>query len=147
MLDHAIDLLRGAGINRIVANVHYLADKLVPHLEKQGIIVSHEERVILETGGGLRAALPLLGDGPVITLNPDALWLGKNPVETLLENWQDDMDALLVLIDQSRAVGPSQRVILVSNKGKFGEMARICMAARRSFGRIDLAKLMRARFP
>ena len=105
MIDHAIDLLRGAGINRIVANVHYLADKLVPHLERHDIIVSHEEQVILETGGGLRAALPLLGDGPVITLNPDALWLGKNPVETLLENWQDHMDALLVLIDQSRAVG------------------------------------------
>lgn len=105
MIDHAIDLLRDAGVTRIVANAHYLADRLIPHLEEREVIVSHEKDVILDTGGGLRAALPLLGDEPVITVNPDALWLGGNPIRALLGGWQDHMRALLVLVDQSRATG------------------------------------------
>lgn len=96
LIDHSIDHLRAAGINRIVANTHYLADCIAPHLKDAGIKTSHEDP-ILETGGGLRTALPLLGPSPVITLNPDVAWNGPNPVSELLANWRDDMQALLML--------------------------------------------------
>ena len=106
MINHAIDLLREAGISRIVANVHYLSDQMIPHLEGLGVHVVHERTEILETGGGLRNALPFLDDGPVVTLNPDALWLGANPISALLAAWQPKMQGLLMLCDQDRVLGP-----------------------------------------
>ena len=96
MIDHTISLLRAAGIERLVANTHYLPQALEPHLESRGVTPLREDP-ILETGGGLRAALPALGSSPVITMNPDALWSGPNPVETLRAAWSDDMTALLML--------------------------------------------------
>lgn len=108
MIDHSIDLLRDAGIANIVANAHYLSQKITPHLQAQNITVV-EEDPILETGGGLRAALPHLGAGPVITMNPDAAWQGSNPVKTLLSAWRPDMQALLLLIPLKNALatGPN----------------------------------------
>ncbi|MCV6594374.1 MAG: nucleotidyltransferase family protein [Silicimonas sp.] len=105
MIDHTIKLLRAAGITRIVANTHYLSDRITPHLTAQDVITNHEAGEILDTGGGLRAALPLLGSGPVITINPDALWLGPNPVDTLLDAWREDMQALLLLVEGHHAIG------------------------------------------
>ena len=104
MIDHAIDLLRAGGVTRIVANTHYLPQRIAPHLASMGVTVLHENP-ILETGGGLRAALPALGAQPVITLNPDAAWKGPNPVRLLQDAWRDDMQALLMLIDIDRALG------------------------------------------
>ena len=80
MIAHAIDLLRDAGIEKIIANTHYLPDQIEPYLKDQGVKVLRETPDILDTGGGLRAALPLLGADPVVTINPDALWLGPNPI-------------------------------------------------------------------
>jgi MurNAc alpha-1-phosphate uridylyltransferase len=63
---------------------------------------------ILDTGGGLRAALPLLGASPVMTLNTDAVWTGRNALEELAEGWNDSrMDALLLLSPASRVLGHS----------------------------------------
>lgn len=97
LIDYSIDHLRNAGVTTIVANTHYLAERIEPHLETAGIKISNET-TILETGGGLSAALPLLGTNPVITVNPDVAWKGQNPVVQLLENWRDDMQALLMLV-------------------------------------------------
>ena len=105
MIDHTIDLLRDAGVSRIAANVHHLPDVITSHLHARGVEVLKEHPDILDTGGGLMAALPVLGNGPVITINPDALWLGPNPVTRLLENWRADMAALLALIDRKDARG------------------------------------------
>ena len=67
--------------------------------------LSHEPQ-ILETGGGLRTALPLLGEGPVFTLNSDAIWTGPNPLTALAGAWDPDrMDALLMLIPRENAHG------------------------------------------
>ncbi len=96
LIDHSIKHLRAAGVTKIVANTHYLADRISPHLMALDVVVSHEN-TILETGGGLRAAQPLLGDSPVITMNPDVAWKGGNPVTELLKHWKDDMRALLML--------------------------------------------------
>ncbi|WOI55924.1 nucleotidyltransferase family protein [Palleronia sp. LCG004] len=105
LIDHAIALGRGAGVTRIVANTHYLPHMIEPHLSDEGVVVSHEAPEILDTGGGLVHALPLLGDGPVLTLNTDALWTGPNPLSTLAEAWEDGMDALLLCVPPDRAHG------------------------------------------
>lgn len=107
MIGRVIDLLRDAGITRILANAHYMADRMVPYLEERGVVVLLEEPEILDTGGGLRAAMPDLKTSPVITINPDALWLGENPIKALVEAWSSEMDALLMLIDQAKASGTS----------------------------------------
>ena len=104
MIDHAVTLVRDAGIARIVANTHYLHDRIAPHLHALGVEVLHETPEILETGGGLKAALPALGPGPVLTMNPDAAWTGPNPVEALLSAWRPEMRALLLLVPLSAAL-------------------------------------------
>ena len=77
------------------------------HLTPKGVILSPEPN-ILETGGGLRAALPLLGDRPIYTLNPDAIWGGPNPLTLLQSAWDPArMDALLMCVPVNRAMGYS----------------------------------------
>lgn len=106
LIDHAIGLARKAGCGPIVANTHYRAAPLGAHLADRGVLQSHEAPEILETGGGLRRALPLLGHGPVFTLNSDAVWRGPNPLAHLAEHWRpDEMDALLLLVSPERALG------------------------------------------
>lgn len=109
MIDHAIGLLRAAGIDRIFANTHYLHDRIAPHLAARGVTAIHETPEVLETGGGLRNALPRLGPGPVITVNSDAIWLGPNPISALLQAWGPGMSALLHLVPLSQAhcTGPT----------------------------------------
>ena len=104
MIDHAVDLLRNAGVERLLANTHYLPEKIGPHLRELGIATLHEDP-ILETGGGLRAARDKLGCNPVITINPDAIWQGPNPVQYMAEAWSPNMTALLMLVptDGTRA--------------------------------------------
>ncbi len=115
LIDHALDVAREAGITRIVANLHYLGDQLAAHLEPRGVAVSWERDAILETGGGLKAALPLLGDGPVLTLNTDAIWTGANPLAHLMDAWDADrMDVLFLTLpaDLARsATGRSDFVV------------------------------------
>lgn len=107
LIDHALGLARGAGLRRIVANVHYLAPMLTAHLAGTGIAISDETDRILETGGGLRRALPLLGPGPVFTLNTDAIWTGPNILSALRAAWRPGMGALLALVPADRATGHS----------------------------------------
>lgn len=106
LLDHAIDLCHGAGLRRLVVNTHYRAEQIAAHLEGRGVAISHEHPEILETGGGLRAALPLLGPGPVFTLNTDAIWTGPNPLSALAAAWDGArMDALLMCVPRAAAIG------------------------------------------
>lgn len=108
LIDRAIDLGRDAGCGPIVANTHYLAHLLAPVLEQRGVVASHEATEILETGGGLKEALPLLGPGPVITLNPDVVWSGENPLRMLGKRGLDAAtEALLLLVPAARARGRS----------------------------------------
>ena len=87
LIDHALALVGDAGISRKVANLHYRAEMLEAHLDGKDVLVSVETPDILETGGGLRQALPLLGDGPVQAWDPAR------------------MDALLVCISPDMVVG------------------------------------------
>jgi len=105
LLDHALGLVEDAGLRRAVVNTHYRGDQIRAHLARRGsVAISDEPDEILETGGGLRRALPLLGPGPVFTLNTDAVWTGPNPLARLAAAWQPDrMDALLLLVPRERA--------------------------------------------
>jgi N-acetyl-alpha-D-muramate 1-phosphate uridylyltransferase len=103
LIDHALDVVADAGITDVVVNLHYRGDQLVDHLQGRDIRFSWERKVILETGGGLRAALPLLGADTVLTLNPDVVWTGTNPLTALLAQWNPaTMDALLMLMPINR---------------------------------------------
>ena len=106
LIDRALDLARDVHAEPIVANLHYKSQMLARHLAPKGVLLSDEQPTVLETGGGLRAALPLLGDGPVFTLNPDAVWVGPNPLRLLLKAWvPDQMDALLMCVPTGHARG------------------------------------------
>ena len=74
LLDRALAMGAQAGVARTVVNTHYLREQVAAHLADRPEIAISAEAEILETGGGLKAALPLLGPGPVMTLNPDAVW-------------------------------------------------------------------------
>jgi N-acetyl-alpha-D-muramate 1-phosphate uridylyltransferase len=106
LIDHALALARSAGIYRIVVNTHAHSEQLCAHLARVApdALVSHEpER--LETGGGLKRALPLLGPGPVFTLNADMVWNGPNPLTLLAAGWHPGDGALLTLVPRAAAVG------------------------------------------
>ncbi len=106
LLDHALDQANAAGLETIVANAHYHSDQIVSHLAPKGIAVSVEIDAPLDTGGGLKRALPLLGHQPVFTLNSDAVWTGENPLTELVNAWDPSrMDALLLLIEKDQAQG------------------------------------------
>lgn len=106
LLDHALDIVRAAPHRRIVVNSHYLGQQIADHLRGQDVALSHEEAQILDTGGGLKAALPLMGAPQIATLNTDAVWTGPNPLATALAAWQPDrMDALLLCLPAAHAIG------------------------------------------
>ena len=110
LLDHALALAEGQGLARVVVNAHYRAEQVAAHLAGRDVTVVVEAPEILETGGGLRNALPHLGAGPglkpVYTLNSDAVWTGPNPLATLAAAWDPGvMDALLLLVPPDRATG------------------------------------------
>lgn len=98
LLDRALALGQQAGVGRVALNIHHLGDQIRDHVSGRNIAISDESDLLLETGGGLRKALPLLGPGPVITMNPDVVWRGPNPIRALMDNWREDMEALLMLV-------------------------------------------------
>lgn len=106
LIDHALAQGAEAGVSRRVINIHYLADQIAAHLaarsDRSAVAISHEPD-LLDSGGGLRAALPLLGAGPVFTLNSDAVWAGPNALAALRAGWRDDAEALLLLVPPERA--------------------------------------------
>jgi len=110
LLDHVIDRLRSAGIGRVVVNVHYLADALEAHLHQNSagleVLVSDERGELLETGGGVIKALPLIPDDRFLIVNSDNLWIDGpiDAIRLLAARWDDDtMDALLLTVPLARA--------------------------------------------
>ena len=106
LLDRALALGRQAGAGPVALNIHHLGGQIRDHIAGTDIAISDESDLLLETGGGLRKARPLLGPGPVITMNPDVIWTGPNPVSALLAAWDGArMDALLMLVPLARTHG------------------------------------------
>lgn len=110
LIDHVFMRLASGGVRRAVVNVHYLADALEAHVRRHShgleIAISDERAKLLETGGGLVHALPLIDADPFVQVNSDNFWL-DGPVDTLAllaERWDDAaMDALLLLVPLARA--------------------------------------------
>ncbi len=103
LIDHALEQVAGPG--PIVVNTHHCAPLLQDHLAGADVTLLHEP-TLLDTGGGLRNALPHLGRGPVLTMNADACWTGPRARDTLLSAWDPAaMDGLLLLVPPSRATG------------------------------------------
>jgi MurNAc alpha-1-phosphate uridylyltransferase len=111
LLDHVLEKLRLAGVKKVVVNVHYLADALEAHLQSRehglDVVISDERDLLMETGGGLVRAAPLIDSDPFLALNSDNLWI-DGPADTLrllASHWDDSkMDALLLLVPQARAI-------------------------------------------
>ncbi len=120
LIDHAIALSAPLGLRKTVANLHYLPHILEAHLAGTGVTTLTEGPEILETGGGLRAALPVLGKGPVFTLNSDAVWSGPNPLQALADAWDPaKMDALLMCVPPANALGhKGQGDFVISDSGQ-----------------------------
>jgi MurNAc alpha-1-phosphate uridylyltransferase len=116
LLDHVIEKLTASGVEKIVVNVHYLADAVEAHLAKNPgglkIAISDERSLLLETGGGMVKAAPLIDADPFLVVNSDNLWV-DGPADTLkllASHWDGSrMDALLLLVPHARAQNHSGR--------------------------------------
>jgi len=111
LVDHMLDRLEAVGVKRAVVNVHAHADHLEAHLKKRSgkleIIISDERDALLETGGGLVKALPLLGADPILVCNIDAIWQPFKPVlEGFITRWNPrKMDELFLLARADSCLG------------------------------------------
>lgn len=123
LIDHTLDWLAASGVTQAVVNSHYKAKMLEAHLAKRkspNIIISREE-ALLETGGGINKALPLIGGDIFFSANSDALSLGgKTPALTrLLAHWDEArMDALLLVHPVESAIGYDGRGDFFLEDGK-----------------------------
>ena len=110
MIEYALDRLRAYGIEEVVINVSHLKDQLIAYAScVRGVTIKvSEEEEPLETGGGLKKALPLLGNDPFFTINSDILWTdeGDSALERLTRHWDDTrMDILFLVQSRAKAVG------------------------------------------
>jgi MurNAc alpha-1-phosphate uridylyltransferase len=111
LIDHCLDGLAAAGVATAVVNVHHLAEKIEAHLagrKAPRIVISDERDALLETGGGVKRALPLLGDAPFLLRNSDSFWLeGVRPnLRWLAGTWiPERMDGVLLLASTVHAIG------------------------------------------
>ena len=135
LLDHTFDHLRAAGVKKAIVNVHYLADALEAHLKNKikgvEIVVSDERKQLLETGGGLVKALPLIDADPFVVVNSDNFWIDgpTDAIRSLAARWDGaKMDALLLVV-------PLARAYCHSGKGDF-HMDAVGRLSRRKPGRV-----------
>jgi len=111
LIDHVLDRLATAGVARAVVNVHYMADAIEVHLRQRKspqVVISDERGLLLDTGGGVVHALPLLGRGPFLIHNSDSVWIegvGSN-LERLFAAWDGGaMDSLMLLASAATSLG------------------------------------------
>ena len=111
LIDYTLDRLADAGVETAVVNVHYFADKIESHLKgrtRPKIVISDERAELLDTGGGVVKALPLLGTGPFFHVNSDTIWIeGVTPNLKRLGAMFDPatMDGLLLLAATATSIG------------------------------------------
>jgi N-acetyl-alpha-D-muramate 1-phosphate uridylyltransferase len=111
LIDHCLDRLADSGVERAVVNVHWLADQIEAHLAKRRapkILISDERRKLLDQGGGIKRALPLIGADPFLICNTDAFWIEgpRSNLARLARTFDSDaMDVLLLVAAGAGAVG------------------------------------------
>jgi len=111
LIDHVLDRLAAGGIERAVVNVHYMPDLIEAHLASRtrpAVVISDERGVLLDTGGGVVKALPLLGQAPFLIHNSDSVWIegvGSN-IGRLIQSFDPErMDSLLLLAIGATSLG------------------------------------------
>lgn len=110
LIDHMLDRLLEGGVEEVVVNVHYLADAMEAHLAGRRaprLRISDERTHLLETGGALKKARPMLGGGPIFIGNTDSVWQGGSPATLALARAWDParMDVLLLLVPLENTMG------------------------------------------
>ena len=129
LIDHVLDRLRAAGVTKAVVNAHYLADALEAHLKSHGegldITISDERALLMETGGGLVQAAPMIASDPFFAINSDNYWVDgpSDTLRLLASHWNDEaMDALLLLVPHARAF--NHRGLGDFHMDRFGRLQR-----------------------
>jgi N-acetyl-alpha-D-muramate 1-phosphate uridylyltransferase len=104
LIERIIANAREEGARRFVANAHYRADQLLAHFG--GLLKVNREDELLGTGGGVKAALPMLHSDPFFVMNTDAFWpTGADlPLARMIERYEDD-EIVLLCAQPRRATG------------------------------------------
>ncbi len=111
LIDRAIDRLTDVGVETIVVNLHYKADQIRAHLGNRtdvDIVFSDETEALMDTGGGVAKALPLLGEEPFFTHNSDSIWLEGmgSTLANMAAHWDpENMDALMLMAPTVTSMG------------------------------------------
>jgi MurNAc alpha-1-phosphate uridylyltransferase len=115
MIDHVLDRLSDAGVERVLVNIHHRAEQIERHLAtrtRPQVLLSDERGLLLGTGGGIAKALPQLGAAPFFLINSDTIWIdGVKPNLARLAEAFDpaSMEALLLLAPTAGSIGYSGR--------------------------------------
>ncbi|RIY01072.1 nucleotidyltransferase family protein [Aureimonas flava] len=107
LIDYGLDALARNGVERVVVNVHYMADLMRAHLRKRRdmeVVVSDESDRLLESGGGIVRALPVLGDDPFYLVNSDTFWIDgyRDNLDLLADLWNPEAADMSLLIAEMR---------------------------------------------
>jgi MurNAc alpha-1-phosphate uridylyltransferase len=111
LIDHVLDRLAESGVERAIVNVHWLADQIEAHLAERRtpkIMISDERSKLLDQGGGIKRALPMIGADPFLICNTDAFWIEgpRSNIARLARAFDPEaMDILLLVAGGAGAVG------------------------------------------
>ena len=111
LLDHVLDRLAAEGVETAIVNLHYLGDQIEAHVKGRKtprIILSDERDLLLDQGGGIKKAMPHLGNEPFLVVNTDAFWVEgpTSNLQRLAQAWNPDrMDAVLLVASTTASVG------------------------------------------
>ncbi|MEM8876457.1 MAG: nucleotidyltransferase family protein [Pseudomonadota bacterium] len=111
LIDHVFDRAVASGLRRLVVNAHHLPDQVETHVAARNdikTVISDERDALLETGGGLKKALPLIGSDPFFVFNSDCLWIdgASALIPSMIRGWDPArMDMLLALAPTVTSVG------------------------------------------
>ena len=111
LMDHLLDAAVQAGVQRAVVNVHYLPEQVEDHVIARTdieVLISDERSELLETGGAIVKAMPMLGNDPIFVVNTDAFWVdaSHDPFADLADAYDPAlMDDLLLLANRERSLG------------------------------------------
>ena len=111
LIDHVLDRLSDACVERAIVNVHYLADQIETHIANRKapkILISDERAVLRDTGGGVRYALSHFGDAPFLIHNSDSVWIehGAPVLQTMQSAWNPHpMDSLMLIAPSATSLG------------------------------------------
>ena len=111
LIDQILDRLADAGVETAVVNVHHFADQMETHLAGRShprVVIVDERAALLDSGGGIKNALPLLGPDPFFVANIDSLWDGGTlePLEQMKAAWDPaKMDLLVLLVPKGQGIG------------------------------------------